>query len=185
MDDFSFYLSYYGLILGLSVAEVARGLLEAIGARHKVRIGWLTPALAVFIFFDITSFWIFAWGVRESIAISWGTMYLGLLIAVVYYLAAGLVFPRHPDSWPDLDAYYWKHKRLVIAGVLIPNIISMTQTTMLHAPTVDWVYIFAQGTYWPPVVLLLVSNRRWQDLSLLGIIIVSYVVNAFIPSWII
>jgi len=29
------------------------------------------------------------------------------------------------------------------------------------------------------------ANRRWQDLGLLGIIIVSYVANAFIPSWII
>lgn len=34
MDSFSFYLSYYGLILGLSVAQVASGLLNAIGARQ-------------------------------------------------------------------------------------------------------------------------------------------------------
>lgn len=185
MDDFSFYLSFYGLLLGLSVAEVARGFLEALGSRQRTRIGWLTPALAVFIFFEITSFWIYTWGVRESITISWGMMYLGLFVAVTFYLAAGLVFPRHPELWPDLDDYYWKHKRLVIGGIMIPNIISFTHTTMLHPPAFDWVYVFAQGTYWPPVLLLLVSNRRWQDVSLLGILIVSYVVNAFIPSWII
>ena len=60
LDSFSFYLSYYGLILGLSVTQVASGLLNAIGARHRAKIGWLTPALAVFILLDITSFWIFA-----------------------------------------------------------------------------------------------------------------------------
>ena len=107
MDDFSFYLSYYGLILGLSVAQVASGFLNAVGARQRVRIGWLTPTLAVFIFLDITSFWIYAWAIRDSITISWGSMYLGLLIALCYFVASGLVFPRQIEEWPDLDDYYW------------------------------------------------------------------------------
>jgi len=183
MDDFSFYLSYYGLILGLSVAQVASGFLNAIGARHQVKIGWLTPALATFIFLDITSFWILAWAIRESITISWGTMYLGLLIALLYFGASGLIFPRNVDEWPDLEAYYWKHKRLVIGGILIANLISFTQATIHHPPKVDLTYLFAQGTYWPAVILLLVSRRKWQDLALLGVLDFGYVVNAFIPNW--
>lgn len=183
MDDFSFYLSYYGLILGLSVAQVASGFLNAIGARHRVRIGWLTSTLAIFIFLDITSFWIFAWAIRNSIKIGWGTMYLGLLIALTYFMASGLVFPRNVDEWPDLDVYYWKHKRLVIGGILIPNLISITQTTIYHPAKVDLFFLFAQANYWPPVILLLFSRRRWQDLTLLGIAIFGYVANAFIPNW--
>jgi hypothetical protein len=183
MDSFSFYLSYYGLILGLSVAQVASGFLNAIGARYRIRIGWLTPALAIFIFLDITSFWIFAWAIRNSITISWGTMYLGLLIAIVYFIASGLVFPRDIDQWKDLDVYYWKHKRWIAAGILIPNIISITQTTIYHPAKVDSVFLFAQGTYWPPLFLLLISRRPWQDLTLLGILNVGYIVNAFIPNW--
>ena len=183
MDSFSFYLSYYGLILGLSVTQVASGLLNAIGARHRVKIGWLTPALAVFILLDITSFWIFAWAIRDSISINWATMFLGLLIAIVYFVASGLVFPRTIDEWPDLDTYYWQHKRLVIGGILIPNVISFTQSAMYHPAKVSLVFFFSQGTYWPPAVLLLFSRRRWQDLTLLGIAIVGYVANAFIPNW--
>lgn len=184
MDDFSFYLSYYGLILGLSVAQVAGGFLNAIGARHRVKIGWLTPALAIFIFLDITSFWIFAWAIRASIRISWASMYLGLLIAIVYFMASGLVFPRKMDEWPDLDVYYWKHKRWVIAGILIPNLISIIQTTLLHPPArIDAAYLFANLTYWPAVVLMLFSRRTWQDLTLLGILIFGYIANAFIPNW--
>ena len=185
LDQFSFYLSFYGLILGLSVAQVASGFLNAIGARHKVKIGWLTPALAIFIFLDITSFWIYAWGMRESITITWGSMYVGLLIAIVYFLASGLVFPRNIEEWPDLDTHYWKHKGLVIGGILIPNIIGFVQTTMMHPPELNLAYWYGQGTYWPPVLLLLVTRRRWQDLTLLVISIVGYLTNAFIPSWII
>jgi hypothetical protein len=63
------------------------------------------------------------------------------------------------------------------------TLISFTQTAMSHPAKVDLVFIFAQGTYWPPVVLLLFSRRRWQDFTLLGIAIVGYVANAFIPNW--
>ena len=32
MGEFEFYFSFYGLLLGLSVAEVANGFLNAVGA---------------------------------------------------------------------------------------------------------------------------------------------------------
>jgi hypothetical protein len=185
MDDFSFYLSYYGLILGLSVAAVASGFVDAFSARHRIKMGWLTPALALFILTDITSFWIYAWGIRKSITINWLTMYVGLLIAVVYYVAAGLVFPRHASEWPDLDQHYWKHKRLVIGGIIIPNVISTSQAFILHPPVIDRFFIFNEGNYWPPVVLLLFSRRSWQDLLLLSILILGYFATPFIPSWIV
>jgi hypothetical protein len=185
MDAFSFYFSFYGLILGLAVAQVASGFLNAVGTREEIKIGWLTPALAIFIFVDITSFWIYAWGIREIFRISWGVMYLGLLISLLYYFASGLVFPRKVEQWPDLDTYYWRHKRLVIGGILIPNLIAFTQTTISHPPTIDPVYIFAQGTYFPPVVLLLFSNRKWQDLTLLGVAIGGYLANSFLPNWLV
>ena len=54
---------------------------------------------------------------------------------------------------------------------------------MYHPAKIDLAFIFAQGTYWPPVGLLLFSRRKWQDLTLLGIAILSYVANAFIPNW--
>ncbi len=182
MDDFSFYLSYYGLILGLSVAQVASGFLNAIGARHKIRIGWLTPALAIFILLDITSFWLFAWAIRNSITMSWGLMFLGLLIAIVYFLASGLIFPRNIDEWPDLDVYYWKHKRWIIGGILIPNVISMIQTTIYHPARPDVLYLVTQGLYWVAVVLLLLSRRKGQDLILLAILVANYIANAFLPA---
>ena len=110
-------------------------------------------------------------------------MYLGLLIAIVYFMASGLVFPRNPEEWPDLDAYYWKHKRWIVAGILIPNAISFGQATLMHPPTIDFTYVFGQATYWPEVILLLVTRRKWQDLTLLGILIGGYVANAFLRTW--
>lgn len=62
--SFEFFFSFYGLLLGLSAAEVAKGLANALGARERIRIGWLTPMLAGFLLLDIASFWLFAWGGR-------------------------------------------------------------------------------------------------------------------------
>lgn len=106
MGAFEFYLAFYGLLLGLSVAEVASGLLDAIGARERIRLGRLTPLLAAFVFLDITSFWIYLWGIREHVTVDWATMFGGLVVALTYYLAAELVFPRDASEWPDLDVHY-------------------------------------------------------------------------------
>lgn len=183
MSDFEFYIAFYGLLLGLSVAEVANKFLNVIGARRRLTIGWLTPALAIFLFLDITSFWIYAWGARETIAIGWQTMFFGLLVALSYYFAAGLALPRDSSEWTDLDEYYWQHKRFVVGGILVPNLIVFAHGLVTHGAPFDAVFWFNQSTYYPPLLLLLVTRKHWIDLALFGVLIVSYIVAAFLPSW--
>ena len=52
MSDFEFLFALYGLMLGLSLAELLSGLARAIEERLSpgatLRIGWLTPLLAIF-----------------------------------------------------------------------------------------------------------------------------------------
>jgi hypothetical protein len=185
VSPFDFYLSFYGLLLGLSVAEIARGLLNAVGARSKVASGWLTPALALFLLLDITSFWMFAWGIRESLTVSWATMFTGLLIALAYYLAAGLVFPRDISEWPSLDEHYWRHKRIVVAGVLFANAIVLGQALLIRQPVYDAEFWIAQSIYWLPLAILLVSRLRLLDLAMLAALILVYLQNIFDKSsWI-
>ncbi|WP_167309524.1 hypothetical protein [Brevundimonas naejangsanensis] len=56
LNAFEFFFSFYGLVLGLSVAVTATGLATAIQHRKKIQIGWLTPLLALFVCLDIASF---------------------------------------------------------------------------------------------------------------------------------
>ena len=185
MSDFEYYISFYGLLLGLSVAEVASKFLNAIGARRILKIGWLTPALAIFIFLDITSFWIYAWGARDTLTINWGTMFLGLLVALSYYFAAGLALPRDISEWSNLDEYYWEHKRLVLSGILVANLISFTYVLINHGAPFDLAFWFNQSTYFVPFILLFFTRRRSIDLTLFGILIIGYFITVFIPSWIV
>ena len=182
MSAFEFYISFYGLLLGLSVAEVATGLLNAVGSRRAVAIRWLTPMLAAFIFLDISSFWIFAWGIRESLTVGWATMFGALFVALSYYLAAGLIFPRDITQWADLDEHYWQHKRWVLAGVLVANIIVFGQTLSVRTPNFDFAFWFGQVTYWPPLIVLLFSRNARLDLASLAVGILGYLSLTILPG---
>ena len=125
MDSFSFVFSLFGLLMGLALAEVISGLGTVIEARHRMRVGWLTPLLALLIAFDLTSFWMVAWQVRAGIPVNFLSLMVGLLIFGIYYLIAQLAFPDDLERWPDLDAYYWQHKRVLLGGIYTCNLVAL------------------------------------------------------------
>jgi len=180
--SFDFFFSFFGLLLGLSAAEVAKGLANAIGVRERIRIGWLTPLLAGFLLLDIASFWIFAWGGRGLVVIGWNSLFIGLLIAISYYLAAALVFPNDLSSWASLDEHYWRRKRLVVAGVMFSNaIVFGLAVAYISAPIGTVRFWFDQSVYWGALGALLFTRDKRVDLVLLGILILQYLVNLGIP----
>ena len=125
MDSFSFVFSLFGLLMGLALAEVIGGFGEAIELRHKVHIGWLSPLLGLLIAFDLTSFWTFAWQVREAIPVNFLSLAAGLVIFGIYYLIAQLVFPNDLELWPNLDSYYFAHKKWLLGGIYMCNILAL------------------------------------------------------------
>lgn len=132
MSAIEFVFSLFGLLLGLSIAEVMGGFGKAVKARSRLRIGWLTPLLGVLVMIDLTSFWTIAWSLRDRIPLNLLMMILLLGFTALYYLAANLVFPEEPDRCPDYDQHYWANKRLVLGAMLV-----------LNAPTylLDWVWL--------------------------------------------
>jgi hypothetical protein len=175
MDKFEFYFSFYGLLLGLSAAEVVSGLANSISSRKAVTVGILTPLLASFMLLDITSFWMWAWATKGSVNISWGLMIGGLIVAVTYYLAAALVFPRRTEEWLVLDDHYWEHKKLIVSGLGIANALSTGFTIYQYPPSLsDTIMFMWMAAYWVPLAALLFTRSRRVDVLLLGLLIVQY-----------
>ncbi|HEV2747870.1 MAG TPA: hypothetical protein VGW34_11300 [Allosphingosinicella sp.] len=125
MSAFEFVFSLFGLLLGLSLAEVLGGFGRTLQRRRKLHVGWLTPLLGLVVMLDVASFWLVAWAVRDAIPLAYFPMLCGLLICGLYYLAATLAAPHELDEWPDLDLYYFEHRRLVIGGVLLCNALAI------------------------------------------------------------
>ena len=125
MDAFSFVFSLYGLLMGLALAEAIGGFGQALELRHKIRIGWLSPLIALLITFDITSLWLIAWQNRSAVPINFISLAAGLVIFGIYYLIAQLAFPEDIERWPDLDVYYFKHRRWLMGGMYLCNLLAM------------------------------------------------------------
>ena len=123
MSDFEFLFALFGLLLGLSLAEILGGVARTIDARitpaTTVRVGWLTPLLGVFVLLDLLSFWTSAWIVRTHIVVSAHALLSVMFFAGAYYLAAALVFPRQVEGQANLDAHFFRVRRIVIGVMLV------------------------------------------------------------------
>ena len=182
MGNFEFVFSLYGLLLGLALAEVLAGFGRALEARGSVQIGWLTPLLGLFVALDLISFWGVAWTVRGTIPASYLSLFWGFVLTAIYYLVARLVFPRDPGKWPDFDRYYFAHKRLLLSGVLLCNLLALAGQWALglvpFASPDDW---FSVGLFFPPLALAIWVTGKRMNLALLVILLIYYLLLALLP----
>jgi hypothetical protein len=179
MDRFEFFFSFYGLLLGLSVAAVATGLANAVGARRSVRIGRLTPLLALFVLLDIASFWIQAWRIRDHAHVTYAAIYLGLAVALAYFVSANLVFPTRQDEWADFDDHYRAHKRHVLAGVLFANLVMAGLAAYWRPEVSASLFDLSNVAFFLPLAALLIARPKWKlDLPLLLYLVGYYAVGA-------
>ncbi|WP_213981659.1 hypothetical protein [Sphingomonas sp. dw_22] len=178
MGAFEFIFSLFGLLLGLSLAEVLGGLARAIEARLRpntaVRIGWLTPLLGAFVMLDLLSFWQAAWTVRDIIGVSGRTLMAITVFASAYYLAAHLVFPREAEDQPHFDAHFFRVRRIVI-GVMFALLlcqlgwyasIPALATHLVRPLALTLTAILALLM----IAAMLVRGERWSRLVMLALV---------------
>ena len=170
MGDFEFLFALFGLLFGLIVAELSLRFADAIDRQDRRPIGILTPMLALLVLTDVTCFWPFIWSVRTSLKVSWHLVFSGLTLAVVYFLAASLVFPRSERDMPSLDTHYWRRKRAVVGGVLFVDLIVYGSMLAIRLPAWnDWWFYFYQVGYFGALIGLMFSRTRRLDIAFLSL----------------
>jgi hypothetical protein len=172
MTEFEFLFSVFGLLIGLTFIEIAIRFADAIDAHSRRPIGLLTPLLALFVMVDVAGYWLFAWSVRDLLHVRWRTVFVGLTVALIYYLSASMIFPRSEGEWKTLDEHYWARKRLVIGGVLLVESATMAWQLTRAVPALDdyWYWIY-QLPYFIPMAALLFTRSRRVDVALFAILI--------------
>lgn len=175
MTSFEFAFSLFGLLLGLSVAEVMSGFARVMRARHKIRLGWLTPMLGLLLMVDLVTFWSNAWDMREAIPPSFEALLFGTAIAAVYYLSASLVFPVDLEEWTDLDAYFLRHKGQVMIGVIVANLMVMIARVLLYGNIfTNWQSVAIPIMYTGLGLVLVWTPNKRLALALLGVLLAMY-----------
>ena len=179
MTVFEFVFSLFGLLLGLSLAEVLGGFGKAVKARESVRIGWLTPLLGLLLMLDLTFYWFTAWAMRESFPGNSLTLLLLLAFTSLYYLAATLVFPEMPDLQPDFDTHYWRNKRIVLGVVFSLNsvffVVDWFDERIFMGSSFD---LALTGVFWVLLALTWWSRHKRTNLALLAMTIAVYPIGA-------
>ena len=147
MSAFEFFFSFYGLLLGLSVAELVGGFARVLHERHRVRFGWLTPLLALFVAIDLVTFWNQAWVFFRGAPFNPVLLLVGLIIAATFYIAASVTFPRVSaegvETKIDLDDHFWAHRRLVFGCVLAANAIVWLLLGVLALADPEWAAVWS------------------------------------------
>lgn len=180
MSGFEFIFSLFGLLLGLALAEGLGGLARALKSRHKVRIGWPTALLGLFVTCDVVTFWMYGWGMRDLLPVNWPTLFGGFVVTGIYFVAASLIFPSEAEDWDDLDAHFDRHRRKVLAGVLIANIallsavialVGMQTAGTLRTAITTW-------SFFPVSALAIATKNRRIVLACLVWLIALYPLSA-------
>jgi hypothetical protein len=175
MTSFELVFSLFGLLLGLALAEVLGGFGTAIQKRKKIRIGWLTPLLGALVALDVTSFWMIAWDVRELVPAHYVTLMGGLAIIGLYYLIARITFPHDFDDWPDLDAYYFEHRKWVLGGAMACNLLALAALVALGAePLQGALTRWSLLVFIPALVAAMFVHGKRANIALLLLLLVQY-----------
>lgn len=187
MSAFEFFFSFYGLVLGLSVAVIATGLAAAIQHRKAIRIGWLTLLLALFVGLDIATFWDAAWHTFRDAPFSYGMLVVGLAIALVYFIAASLVFPHQIADGMNLDDHFWANKKVVLLLTLgantlmaVASVLQMLERPEIIGIIVNFTVLLA---FYAALVVpaALTRSKKWFA-ALIGFHVLVYLVIACLPA---
>lgn len=178
MSNFEFVFTLFGLLLGLSLAEVLTGFGKALENRHTVRLGWLTPMLGLLIMLDLTSFWTSAWALRDALPVKYFVLMLLLIFTSAYYLVATLVFPKDPHERADYDEHYWKNKRLIVGAVFTLNLPNYGIDWARGGVDVDSYFgVVVASTFLILLGFLCFTRNRAANLCLLVILIALYPIS--------
>ena len=126
-DAFDFMFGFYGLLLGLAVAEIAAGFSRAWDVRRKRPLGVVGPLFGAVLLLDLLTYWLSAWEHRGVGTVTFEVAFIAAIAALLYYFAATQVFPKEGQT-DTLDDHVMDHRKAVVFCVIASNL-----TTFLPA----------------------------------------------------
>jgi hypothetical protein len=186
VDKFSFFFAFYGLILGLAVAELLGGFAGMVRAHAMKKLEAQTALLAVLLFVLIVATWVDAFSMSRGITLNFGDLWAPILLATFYYLAAAVVFPRDHEQFAHLHMYFAARKRFVVGLIFAAEMVDHVTNwawnvdNYQHNPAKFWGFIVPYNAAIDGCMLglLLVRGRR-ANIALLSTLIILFLV----PYW--
>ena len=181
MDRFSFFFAFYGLMLGLAVAELLGGFARAVRAKAIRRIDAQTALAGVLTFLLICATWVDAFDRFKDVSLDFGGLWAPILTGTAYFLAATVIFPTDDEEYARVSEYFMERKRFVVAMLLAAE--TFVNVTFVDAyvaafneqPFIFWLFLVPynlaiNGAF---IALLMVKSRR-ANIALLATLILLF-----------
>lgn len=189
MSAIEFSLGLFGLLLGFILIEVLSGLIRTLRARlpsgpgikADIRVGYLTPMLGAYTMLNVLMFWSTVFGYSKLIPVGYDTLTLGLLLCSFYYFAASMIYPDKPREWPDLDEWFWLHRRQVLGCIFVANIPFMLVDYVIGEMTVSETIVSSIVIALTTGVLLLAIFARQYRVVFAALAMLIAIHLSFIP----
>jgi hypothetical protein len=183
MSEFAYFFAFMAVLVGFAVVVPATRFADALAARKHVRLGWRAPLLALFLLLDLSSLFLWFWSGRALFALSWLSVWVGLLLGSIYLVSAAMIFPRSLEGVTSLDDHYRENKRSAVGGILLANVLVYAVQFARATPiwTDGWFW-FWQLIYWVPLLWLFFARSRTLNLILLAILIGQYLAMSVLPG---
>lgn len=125
MSGFESIFSFFGLLLGIAVANVAGGVADLWRARAETRPGVCAPLLGLVILLQVTRLWRSFWEARAEMTMTPGFLLLCIAIALPYIFVGQAMYPRAGEYWSRLDDYILANRKVLMGALALPFVISM------------------------------------------------------------
>ena len=152
MSQFEFFWAFYGLLLGLAVAELLGGFAALLRESAPPRLGVVTPLLGLQILVEMLANYVDAWTMLRGVGVSLAELAVPTLIGLLYYVAAVIIVPRQLSDWASLDDYFDKRRKWIVGTLLLAN------ATVSAAIIPSWFARFAENGAWVGVYVLQVGS---------------------------
>jgi hypothetical protein len=124
MSGFEYIFTFYGLLLGLAVANAVGNLAEMWRSNEAVKVGLAPPVLCVFILLAAAQQWVSFWAARDGLTMTPINLLMCIGMAVPYtFVSHGMTPAREGSS--SFEQFYLDHRKTLMAVLAIPPVLSL------------------------------------------------------------
>lgn len=174
MGSFDYLFSFYGLLLGIAVANVAIGFADMWRDCEKIAVGTCPPLVASSVLLGGMNVWLQMWLTRPYVTVNGIQMLAAAAISLPYVFVSRAIFPgAEDDQERSLEEHYLRHRRIILLMLAVPTAISVTSHTLLDRFSYrGWEIWWVGARIALPLLLMLFPERKVQrgGLALLNLV---------------
>ena len=173
MNSFDYLFTFYGLLLGIAVANVAIGFADMWRDCDKMGVGYCPPLLGTIVMLGGMNVWLTMWHLRQDVGVSAWQMLSATGIAMPYVFISRAMFPgAEKETERSLEDHYLRHRVLILLILVIPPVVLLISKVLLdQVRDRGWDLEWIGARTVIPLLLVLLKGRTAQRFGLGGFVV--------------